>query len=57
VRLSVPDIPIIVASGTIDEQVRAQLEELKVAGLLNKPFTEQALAQTLGMFLIHGDSP
>jgi len=57
VRLSLPDMPIIVASGTIDGKFKRQLEELKVAGLLNKPFSEQALAQMLSMTLIHGDSP
>ena len=47
VRHSFPDIPIIVASGSVNETTKTELSQLKINGVLNKPFTEQALAEIL----------
>lgn len=51
VRQSLPDIPVIVASGLIDEVTAKTLRELGVNGRLDKPFTEAQLADALGTVL------
>jgi len=48
VRHSMPNIPIIVASGTMRAKDKVELEALNIFGFLDKPFTEEALAHMLG---------
>jgi PAS domain S-box-containing protein len=42
-----PDIPIMVVSGHIEDMVAEELKTLGVTNLLNKPFTEEQLAEAL----------
>lgn len=51
VRQSMPGIPIVVASGMVDEVTAKALRELGVNGRLDKPFTESQLADVLGAVL------
>ncbi|AOW14199.1 hypothetical protein LPB72_06225 [Hydrogenophaga crassostreae] len=47
VRRTLPDIPIILASGRVDESVGKEFRALGVTARLDKPFTELQLADTL----------
>jgi CheY-like chemotaxis protein len=42
-----PDIPIVVASGRLEEKEKAELKTLGVTAYLDKPFTEGQLAEAL----------
>ena len=46
-RHAMPDVPVIVASGSVTEEHKNKLAELRVVDFLNKPFTEKALGQML----------
>jgi PAS domain S-box-containing protein len=56
-RRMLPSVPIIVASGRIENQVELELRALGVNGLLNKPFTQGELAEALRAALGEDDSP
>jgi hypothetical protein len=43
-----PDVPVIVASGTIRAKDKIELDGLHIFGFLDKPYTEEALAHMLG---------
>ena len=47
VRLLLPEIPIVVASGRMEEDEAAKLTAMGVAGRLDKPFTQAQLAEAL----------
>lgn len=46
-RRTLPDVPVIVASGRVDEAVAAELQRLGVTRRLDKPFTQAQLARQL----------
>ncbi|MGI9217357.1 MAG: response regulator [Hydrogenophaga sp.] len=46
-RRMLPDVPVIVASGRVDEAVSAELQRLGVTRRLDKPFTQAQLARQL----------
>ncbi len=46
-RRMLPDVPVIVASGRVDEAVASELQRLGVTRRLDKPFTQQQLAREL----------
>lgn len=50
-RRSQPDMPVIVASGRVEESVWAELQSLGVQQRLDKPFTQLQLANALGAVL------
>ena len=50
-RRTLPDIPVILASGRVEETVWAELQALGVDHRLDKPFTQEQLARTLGAVL------
>ena len=52
-RRTLPDIPVILASGRIEESVWAELQAMGVDHRLDKPFTQEQLARTLGTALEH----
>jgi two-component system, cell cycle sensor histidine kinase and response regulator CckA len=52
-RRTLPDIPVVLASGRIEESVWAELQALGVDHRLDKPFTQEQLARTLGKALEH----
>jgi CheY-like chemotaxis protein len=47
VRRLLPDIPIMVASGRMEDAVATEFKTLGVTNLLDKPFTEAQLAEAL----------
>jgi PAS domain S-box-containing protein len=47
VRLLLPDIPIVVASGRMEDDEAAALAKLGVTGRMDKPFTQAELAEAL----------
>jgi two-component system, cell cycle sensor histidine kinase and response regulator CckA len=51
-RRMLPDIPVIVASGRMDEPLSAEFRSLGVTGRLDKPFTELQLAEALKNLLM-----
>ncbi len=51
VRRILPEIPIIVASGRLEDDVAGELKSLGMTGRLDKPFTETALAEALRKLL------
>jgi two-component system, cell cycle sensor histidine kinase and response regulator CckA len=51
VRRTLPDIPIILASGRVDDSVAKEFRALGVTMRLDKPFTELQLADKLGSLL------
>ena len=51
VRLLLPDIPIVVASGRMEDDEAAELAALGVTGRLDKPFTQAQLAEALKSLL------
>jgi two-component system, cell cycle sensor histidine kinase and response regulator CckA len=51
-RRMMPDVPVIVASGRVDEAVAAELQRLGVTRRLDKPFTQQQLARQLHELLV-----
>jgi two-component system, cell cycle sensor histidine kinase and response regulator CckA len=51
VRRTLPDIPIILASGRVDDSVAKDFRALGVTARLDKPFTELQLAEKLGALL------
>ena len=50
-RRVLPDVPIAVASGSMDAKRRGEMRALGVHEQLDKPFTEQELAETLRTLL------
>ena len=50
-RRSLPDMPVILASGRVDESVAAELQALGVTQRLDKPFTQEQLARALRVAL------
>jgi signal transduction histidine kinase len=46
-RRMLPDVPVIVASGRVDEAVAAELQRLGITRRLDKPFTQAQLARQL----------
>jgi PAS domain S-box-containing protein len=46
-RQMMPSVPVIVASGYLDDQALADLKQIGVAGRLDKPFTESQLVDML----------
>ncbi len=46
-RRTLPDIPVVVASGRLDESVAAEFRALGVTARLDKPFTELQLSEVL----------
>ena len=50
-RRMLPDIPIMVASGRMDDAVAAEFRTLGVTSRLDKPFTEVQLAEALQKLL------
>lgn len=46
-RRMLPDVPVIVASGRVDEAVASELQRLGVTRRLDKPFTQDQLAREL----------
>jgi CheY-like chemotaxis protein len=46
-RRMLPDLPVVVASGRMDDAVAGELKTLGVTSLLDKPFTEVQLAEAL----------
>ena len=50
-RRILPDLPVIVSSGRMDDAVLAEFKTLGVANHLNKPFTEAQLADALNRLL------
>jgi len=46
-RRMLPDIPVVVASGRLDETDKKEFKTLGVTMHLAKPFTEQQLAEAL----------
>jgi CheY-like chemotaxis protein len=46
-RRFLPDIPVVLASGRVDEASSDELRKLGVVVRLDKPFTEAQLAQAL----------
>jgi two-component system cell cycle sensor histidine kinase/response regulator CckA len=57
VRRTMPDIPIIMASGRVDDAAAKELRALGVMARLDKPFTEAQLAEKLGALLRQSDEP
>jgi PAS domain S-box-containing protein len=51
VRRMLPDVPILVASGRLDERARKELFELDIQCHLAKPFTEGELTEAMGRVL------
>jgi PAS domain S-box-containing protein len=47
-----PDLPVVMASGRVDESVAQALDSLRVTARLDKPFTETQLAQVLSALLL-----
>ena len=47
IRRMVPGLPVIVASGRLEESEKRELENLRIVGLLHKPFTQDELASVL----------
>lgn len=54
VRRTLPKIPIILASGRVEEQLVKHFRELGVTARLDKPFTEAQLAEALRTALLQG---
>ena len=52
-RRMLPDIPIVVASGRLEEALIREFRALGVTCLLNKPFTQPQLAEALKHVLAH----
>jgi len=50
-RRSLPDVPVILASGRVDEAVAADMQALGVTLRLDKPFTQEQLARALQVVL------
>lgn len=50
-RRSLPDMPVILASGRVDESVAVELQALGVTQRLDKPFTQEQLARALQVAL------
>ncbi len=46
-RKTLPDIPVVVASGRLEDSVAAEFQTLGVTNRLDKPFTEAQLSETL----------
>jgi two-component system, cell cycle sensor histidine kinase and response regulator CckA len=56
VRRTLPDIPIILASGRVDDGVAKDFKALGVTARLDKPFTEAQLAEMLSGLLAPGET-
>ncbi len=50
-RRTLPEVPVVLASGRVDESVWTELQSLGVDHRLDKPFTQEQLARTLGEVL------
>jgi two-component system cell cycle sensor histidine kinase/response regulator CckA len=50
-RRMLPDVPVVVASGRMEDAVAAEFKSLGVTSRLDKPFTEAQLAETLRKLL------
>jgi two-component system cell cycle sensor histidine kinase/response regulator CckA len=50
-RRMLPDLPIVLTSGRLEESVAAEFREMGVTKFLNKPFTERQLAEVLKKLL------
>ncbi|MDB6003737.1 MAG: hypothetical protein JWR15_724 [Prosthecobacter sp.] len=51
IREFLPEIPVVVASGRLEDSVAAEFKTLRVINRLDKPFTESDLSQTMRQLL------
>lgn len=51
VRKLMPDLPVVVATGSINEYNNVELNALEVSSILEKPFTEAQLSETLSKII------
>jgi CheY-like chemotaxis protein len=49
-----PDVPVIVTSGRVEEEVRRELQNFAIAGFIQKPCTVHAFIQKIRTFIGHG---